>query len=67
MKVAMKRRKTQPIFVVVLAIAINLAVWSGFIWLAGSALASGIKSVSDDCGKVYGAEEVFSGDWFCPE
>jgi len=37
------------------------------LWVAASAITSGIKALSDSCGKRYGIEVVVGGDWFCPE
>lgn len=36
-------------------------------WVGGSAIISGVKSLSGDCGKTYPVEVVFAGDWFCAE
>ena len=35
-------------------------------WVIGSAVTSGVKSVSDDCGKTYPVPLV-SQDWFCAD
>lgn len=51
---------------IVLVILVNFAWISFVIWLGGSVLTSGIKAGTDSCGSTYGAEVVFSGDWFCP-
>lgn len=45
---------------------ITLSVWGASIWCAGSLITSGIKSVSNDCGKEYKADIIFDGNWFCP-
>jgi hypothetical protein len=37
------------------------------VWVAGSALTSGVKVGTDQCGQTYPLEAVFSGDWFCAE
>jgi hypothetical protein len=38
------------------------------LWLFGSLIVSGVKSVSDSCGKTYPVEiYVVNGDWFCAE
>lgn len=37
------------------------------LWVGASAITSGIKALSDSCGKRYGIEVVVGGDWFCPE
>ena len=44
-------------------------VWVGLLstWITCSVVTSAIKSFSDDCGRRYPVEIVFSGDWFCPE
>ncbi len=44
-----------------LVLAINLTI----AWFAGSAITSGVKSISGSCGSRYPIEGVFSGDWFC--
>ena len=36
-------------------------------WLMLSAVTSGVKVLSDDCGKRYPVEAVLGGDWFCAE
>lgn len=49
-------------------------LWLGFVlsivffklWLIGSVITSGVKSMSDDCGRTYGVP-VVSQDWFCSE
>jgi len=36
------------------------------LWLFGSLVVSGVKSLSDDCGKNYAVEiYVVNGNWFC--
>ena len=37
------------------------------VWVGGSVLVSGVKSVKNQCGQTYPMESVFSGDWFCAE
>jgi len=37
------------------------------LWITASALTSGIKALSDSCGKEYPIERIVSGDWFCVE
>lgn len=39
----------------------------GSTWVCASALTSGIKAATNDCGKTYPVEAVLGGDWFCPE
>lgn len=36
------------------------------VWLIGSLITSAVKTAKDDCGKRYGIEALFSGNWFCP-
>lgn len=43
-----------------------LAVNVGLLWLTASAITSGVKALSEDCGQTYGVESVVSGNWFCP-
>lgn len=35
------------------------------IWVAGSSVTSGVKTISKSCSKTYSVEAVFSGNWFC--
>lgn len=44
-------------------IVFNLAV----LWVLGSVVTSGVKGLSNDCGKRYPVEAVLAGNWFCPE
>ena len=48
-----------------------IIVWLGLgafsLWVGGSLITSGVKAVTEDCGKTYGIEKFVSGDWFCPE
>lgn len=37
------------------------------LWIAASAITSGVKALSDSCGKRYVVEAVVGGDWFCPD
>lgn len=46
---------------VILAVGLFLAK----IWLVGSLLTSGVKSLSSNCQKEYPVEVVLSGNWFC--
>lgn len=41
---------------------IQATIW----WVIASAVTSGVKAVSDDCGTEYKIESVVAGDWFCP-
>lgn len=50
-----------------LAFIIPLLVVIAEGWVVGSLVASGVKTISKDCGKVYGIEKLVSADWFCPE
>lgn len=36
-------------------------------WVIGSAVTSGVKAGTDNCGQTYVVEKVLAGDWFCPE
>ena len=47
----------------VFVIAANVAL----LWAASSAVTSGIKAGTDNCGQTYVAEKVLQGNWFCPE
>lgn len=49
------------------AIVFTVVINAVIVWVAGSAITSGVKSLSDDCGKTYPVEAVFSGDWFCAD
>lgn len=46
-------------------IAVCVAIACAPTWVVASAITSGIKAVSDDCGKTYKVEVVLGGDWFC--
>ena len=37
------------------------------IWGGASAVTSGVKKLSDECGKTYFVEKVVAGNWFCEE
>lgn len=52
-------------FILITALVV-FVLWFNF-WVIPSAVTSGIKSISDDCGKTYPVESFFSGDWFCVE
>lgn len=52
-------------FVVPLILYLAFMVFA--VWGIGSAITSGVKAMSDSCGKRYPVEAFFSGDWFCPE
>lgn len=37
------------------------------VWLFGSLITSGVKSVAGSCGQTYDIEKVIiNGNWFCP-
>jgi len=36
-------------------------------WVIPSVITSGVKAISNDCGKRYPVEKVWGGDWFCAE
>lgn len=50
-------------------------VWCAFIlcvglcalWVLASAVTSGVKAGTENCGQTYVVENVLSGDWFCPK
>lgn len=52
-----------------------ISIWFIFIvcanlafgWVVGSAITSGIKAATNDCGTNYVAERFFQGNWFCDE
>ena len=52
---------------VILPVLAYFMIMGFTIWVAGSAVTSGVKALSNSCGKTYTVERVFSGDWFCPE
>lgn len=49
------------------AVVLILVLKVCILWVLLSGVTSGIKALSDDCGKRYGVEAVLGGDWFCPE
>lgn len=51
---------------VVVGVLINLAVWLGMMWLVWSLIASGVKTLAEDCGQEYAVEAVLSANFFCP-
>lgn len=51
----------------ILLFVINLCFVLVVAWVCGSALTSGIKAGTSNCGQTYSVESVFSGDWFCPK
>lgn len=55
--------KREMIFLIIFVLIGNFIAF----WLIGSAVTSGVKSISDDCGKTYRVEKVLAGNWFCPE
>jgi len=48
------------------AVVLVFALWLN-LWFFPSAITSGVKAISDSCGKTYPVEKVLSGNWFCPE
>jgi len=52
------------IFLVIVFAAAVLAITLK-LYVIGSVVTSGIKSVSGKCGTTYPVERVLSGDWFC--
>jgi len=51
-------------FVFIQAIVVLFALWFNF-WVIPSAVTSGVKAISDSCGKTYPVEKIWSGNWFC--
>ena len=54
------------IFTWVVIVALILVIK---IWFWGSLFTSGVKGLSDSCGKTYGIEKtitIINGNWFCP-
>jgi len=52
---------------IVTPLIIYFACMAGCVWVAGSAMTSGVKAVSESCNETYPIETVFAGDWFCPK
>lgn len=41
--------------------------WAIFVfWLSGSAVASGVKALTNNCHKTLPIERYVSANWFCP-
>lgn len=50
----------------IVLVVIYVAIACLPIYIVGSALTSGIKAATQQCGKTYPVEAVLSGNWFCP-
>lgn len=44
-----------------------LCVGVSSVYVGASAVTSGVKALTDNCGETYVVEKVLAGDWFCPE
>jgi len=65
----LKNRTTGTTLSIMLGFQVLLVVIILFInfWVIPSIVTSGVKAISDDCGKRYPVEVVWGGDWFCAE
>ncbi len=63
----MKALSVVSIIMWVIIVAVILMVLTFKVWLFGSVITSGVKSISGSCGTTYGIESipVVNGNWFC--
>lgn len=54
------------IFMICMWMVFALGVPIAGTWVTASAVTSGVKSLSGNCGQEYVVEVVLAGDWFCP-
>lgn len=56
--------KKEGLVVVALLLIAVFFIWLK-VYLVGSIVTSGIKALSNSCGKQYWIEWLINGDWFC--
>lgn len=60
----MKLKALAAVWVLLFVMSITASIAG--VWVAGSAITSGIKAGTKSCGQTYAIESIVSGDWFCP-
>ena len=53
------------IIVTLFTLCLTVSIYLGIFWAGGSAVTSGVKAVTNNCGNTYPVETVLSGNWFC--